>query len=202
MDFNRIDGAGSSRSPGDYAWDQADDDFLRQVMDEARANEARPDEAGPSSAAPEETAYDVSWAVPQRFSHGSQPAPQRMIHTLSHHGLLPDADQPTMTYEIRGHRYTGTQDPTCGTRLIHNPPEDQRIGAGPSGTPDFGAFFRETRRHSVPLPEQWAPPVLIEKLRETGYMPTLGHPTTIALDGKLHKAELTEGGFVRLTRQG
>ncbi|WP_338833812.1 hypothetical protein [Bradyrhizobium septentrionale] len=196
MDFNRIGGAGPSRPPEEYAWNQEDEDYLRQFLDEARTNEA-----GPSSAAPEET-YDVSWAVPERFSHGSQPAPQRMIERLSHHGLLPDADQPTMSYEIRGHRYTATLDPTSGTRLIHNPPEDQRMGEGPQGVPDFGAFFRETCRRNVPLPEQWAPLALIEKLREAGYMPTPNHPTTIALDGKLHKAELIEGGFVRLTRQG
>ncbi|WP_342710158.1 hypothetical protein AAFG13_38310 [Bradyrhizobium sp. B124] len=196
MDFNRTDGAGSSRSPGEYAWNQADDDFLRQVMDEARANEA-----GPSSAPPEET-YDVSWAAPQSFSHGSQAVPQRMIERLSHHGLLPDADQPTMTYEIRGHRYTATQDPTGGPRLIHNPAVDQRIGEGPQGVPDFGAFFRETRVHGVAPREQWASLALIEQLRETGHMPVPDHPTTIALDGKLYKAELAEGGFVRLTRQG
>ncbi|WP_342723629.1 hypothetical protein AAFG07_31490 [Bradyrhizobium sp. B097] len=199
MDFNRINGAGSSRSPGEDNWNQADDDLLRQVMDETRANQA-----GPSSAAPEET-YDVSWAVPQRFSHGSGPAPQQMTERLFHHGLLPDADQPTMNYEIRGHRYTATQDPISGTRLIHNPSDDQRIGEGPHGVPDFGAFFREAQRQGrrgVPQPEQWAPTALIEKLRETGYMPVPYHPTTIALDGKLYKAELTGGGFVRLTRQG
>ncbi|MGY2986378.1 hypothetical protein ACVI1L_005112 [Bradyrhizobium sp. USDA 4516] len=56
-----------------------------------------------------------------------------MVERLNHLGLLPDADQPSMTYEIKGHRYTAATDPSSGVRLIHNPPEDQNIGAGPAG---------------------------------------------------------------------
>lgn len=100
----------------------------------------------------------------------------------------------------------GPQAPTSGlkkimTYLVDNPPEAQMLRVGSTGAPDFGAFFVETRRHRTPLPEQWAPLALIEKLREQGLMPTADHPTTISLDGKLYNAELKEGGFVRLTRQ-
>ncbi|WGR98187.1 hypothetical protein MTX26_28600 [Bradyrhizobium sp. ISRA443] len=193
MDFNPIDGGGSPGSPHSYTWTQQDRDLFDQIMNEA----------GPSSsAAPEETVYDVSFSVPEKFTQGSQAAPGRMVERLGHLGLLPDSDQPTMTYEIRGHRYTAALSPSDGVRLIHNPPEDQRIGTGPAGLPDFGAFILEARRRGFPLPEQWAPPALIEKLRETGFMPTANNPTTIAIDGRTYKAELTEGGFVRLRRSG
>ncbi|MDE5457224.1 hypothetical protein GWE18_31265 [Bradyrhizobium sp. CSA112] len=192
MDFNRIDGAGSPGSPSAYEWTQEDHDLFSRVMNEA----------GPSSSAePDKTVYDVSWAVPEMFSHGSQVAPLRMIEKLTHHGLLPDSEQPTMSYEIRGHLYTAALDPSQSVRLIHNPPEAQMPRLGSTGAPDFGAFFIETRRGRVPRPEQWAPLALIEKLREHGLMPTADHPTTISLGSKLYNAELKEGGFVRLTRR-
>ncbi|MGY4568244.1 hypothetical protein ACVWY5_001314 [Bradyrhizobium sp. USDA 3256] len=148
MDFNPIDGGGSPGSPGAYNWTHEDHDLFSRIINEP----------GPSSsAAPEETAYDVSFGVPEKFPHGSQSAPDRMVERLSHLGLLPDADQPTMTYEIQGHRYTAALDPSNGVRLIHNPPEDPNVGAGPAGLPDFGAFILETRRRGFPLPEQSAP---------------------------------------------
>ncbi|MGY3533323.1 hypothetical protein ACVILK_003092 [Bradyrhizobium embrapense] len=193
MDFNEISRGGSPESPGEYAWTQEDHDLFSRIINEP----------GPSSSAvPEETAYDVSFAVPHKFSHGTQSAPGQMVERLNHLGLLPDADQPSMTYEIKGHRYTAALDPSSGVRLIHNPPEDQNIGAGPAGLPDFGAFIFETSRRDFPLPEQWATPALIEKLQETGFMPSPNHTTTIALNGRTYNAELMQGGFVRLRRAG
>ncbi|MGY4362706.1 hypothetical protein ACVWZR_001883 [Bradyrhizobium sp. i1.3.1] len=192
MDFNRIDGAGSPGSPSAYEWTQEDHDLFSRVINEA----------GPSSSAePDTTVYDVSWAVPERFAHGSQVAPLRMIERLTHHGLLPDWEQPTMSYDIRGHLYTAAWDPSQGVHLIHNPPEAQMPRLGSTGAPDFGAFFVETPHDGVPPPpEQWAPLALIEKLREHGLMPTADHPTIISLHNKLYNAELEQGGFVRLTR--
>jgi hypothetical protein len=107
-----------------------------------------------------------------------------------------------MTYEIKGHRHTAAMDPFSGVRFIHNPPEDQNIGAGPAGLPDFGAFIFETSRRGFPFPEQWPPPALIEKLQETGFMPSPNNITTIALNGRAYNAELMERGFVRLRRVG
>ncbi|MGY3622263.1 hypothetical protein ACVJGD_008459 [Bradyrhizobium sp. USDA 10063] len=151
MDFNPIDGAGSPRSPGSNAWTQEDHDLFSRVMNEA----------GPSSsAAPGETVYDVSWAVPQEFSHGSQPAPDRMVERLSHLGLVPDPEQPTMSYDIHGHRYTAALDPSNRVRLIHNPPDDQMIGAGPAGVPDFDKhqIWRELEPGLLPAgPSQAGP---------------------------------------------
>ncbi|WP_246740495.1 hypothetical protein [Bradyrhizobium sp. LCT2] len=90
MDPNPIDNARSPESPTAHVWTQEDHDLFSQIMNEA----------GPSSPAAPEEAIDVSFAVPQRFSHGSQSAPDEMVERLFHRGLLPDSDQPTMTYEI------------------------------------------------------------------------------------------------------
>jgi hypothetical protein len=190
MDPNPIDNARSPESPTAHVWTQEDHDLFSQIMNEA----------GPSSSAAPEEAVDVSFAAPQRFSHGSQIAPDFMVERLFHQGLLPDSDQPTMTYEIRGHRYTAGLDGSRRVLLVHNPAEDQVVGVGRAGVPEFGAFFTELRRFGTPLPQQWATPALMDKLREEGFMPTANNPTTIQLNGRTYKAELAEGGFVKLTR--
>ncbi|MDA9400937.1 MULTISPECIES: hypothetical protein [Bradyrhizobium] len=190
MDPNSIDNARSPESPTAYVWTQEDRDLFSQIMNEA----------GPSSSAAREEAVDVSFAAPQTFSHGSQIAPDPMVDRLFHRGLLPDSDQPTMTYEIRGHRYTAGLDDSNRVLLVHNPADDQVVGAGRAGVPDFGAFFRENRRYGTPLPEQWATTALMDKLREEGFMPAADNPTTILLNERAYKAELVEGGFVKLTR--
>ncbi|PJG53729.1 hypothetical protein CVM73_18465 [Bradyrhizobium forestalis] len=190
MDPNRIDNARSPESPTAHVWTQEDHDLFSQIMNEA----------GPSSSAAPEEAVDVSFAAPPRFSHGSQIAPDFMVERLFHQGLLPDSDQPTMTYEIRGHRYTAGLDGSNRVLLFHNPAEDQVVAAGRAGLPEFGAFWTEHRRFGTPLPQQWATPALMDKLREEGFMPTESNPTTIQLNGRAYKAELAEGGFVKLTR--
>ncbi|MGY3488207.1 hypothetical protein ACVW1C_006090 [Bradyrhizobium sp. USDA 4011] len=68
MDFIEINGGGSPGSPGEYAWTQEDHDLFSRIINEP----------GPSSAVPEETAYDVSFAVPHKFSHGTQSPPRQM----------------------------------------------------------------------------------------------------------------------------
>ncbi|WP_229158175.1 hypothetical protein [Bradyrhizobium brasilense] len=103
MDFNEINRGGSPGSPAEYAWTQEDHDPFSRIINEP----------GPSSSAvPEETAYDVSFAVPHKFSQGTQSAPAQMVERLNHLGLLPDADQPSMTDEIKGHRHTAALDPS------------------------------------------------------------------------------------------
>ncbi|WP_439396998.1 hypothetical protein ACRQ5Q_08240 [Bradyrhizobium sp. PMVTL-01] len=190
MDPNSINNARSPESPTAHVWTQEDHDLFSQIMNEA----------GPSSSAAREEAVDVSFAAPQRFSHGSQIAPDSMVDRLFHRGLLPDSDQPTMTYEIRGHRYTAGLDESNRVLLVHNPADDQVVRAGQAGVPDFGAFFMENRRYGTPLPQQWASTALMDKLREEGFMPTANHPTRILLDGRAYEAELADGGFVKLTR--
>ena len=74
------------------------------------------------------------------------------------------------------------------------------VGVGRAGVPDFGAFFAEKWRYGMPLAQQWATPALMDKLREEGFMPTADNPVTILLNTRAYKAELIEGGFVRLTR--
>ncbi|MCP1854581.1 MULTISPECIES: hypothetical protein [unclassified Bradyrhizobium] len=75
----------------------------------------------PSPAARE--IYAASWAVPEGFSHGTQPAPDTMLSKLGRWGLLPDAAQPAKQYDIRGERYTALLGPggPNDVRLIHHP---------------------------------------------------------------------------------
>ncbi|WP_407185386.1 hypothetical protein [Bradyrhizobium centrosematis] len=196
MDPNQIDNAGSPETPPAHVWTQEDRDLFNQIMNESVPSSP----VAPVAPVSPEEAVDVSFAAPQRFSHGSQFAPNFMVERLFHQGLLPDSDQPTMTYEIRGHRYTAGLDGSNRVLLVHNPAEDQVVGVGRAGIPDFGAFFSEHQRYGTPLPEQWATPALMDKLREEGFMPTANNSPTILLDGRAYKAELAEAGFVKLTR--
>jgi len=87
------------------------------------------EQAAPTSTRAETTSpavrevYAASFAVPEGFSHGTQPAPITMISKLGRWGLLPDAAQPTKQYDIRGERYTALLGPggPNDVRLIHHP---------------------------------------------------------------------------------
>ncbi|WGR98090.1 hypothetical protein MTX26_27975 [Bradyrhizobium sp. ISRA443] len=87
------------------------------------------EQAAPASSRAERTSpavreiYAASWAVPEGFSHGTQPAPPTMISKLGRWGLLPDAAQPEKQYDIRGERYTALLGPggPNDVRLIHYP---------------------------------------------------------------------------------
>ncbi|MCP1854327.1 hypothetical protein J2R80_008150 [Bradyrhizobium sp. USDA 4541] len=114
-----------------------------------------------------------------------------MVERLNHLGLLPDADQPSMTYEIKGHRYTAATDPPAACVLFITLRRTKILGRA-GGAPDFGAFIFETPRRGFPLPEQWARPALLEKLRETGFMPSPNDTTAIALNGRAYNSELLE----------
>ncbi|MBP0111604.1 hypothetical protein [Bradyrhizobium vignae] len=78
--------------------------------------------AGTTSPAVREV-YAASFAVPEGFSHGTQPAPITMISKLGRWGMLPDAAQPMKEYDIRGERYTALLGPggPNDVRLIHHP---------------------------------------------------------------------------------
>ncbi|WP_420969614.1 hypothetical protein [Bradyrhizobium sp. B120] len=101
-----------------------------------RANRASPallgrsmEQAAPASARVETTSpavreiYAASFAVPEDFSHGTQPASDTMLSRLGRWGLLPDAAQPVMQYDIRGERYSALLGPggPNDVRLIHHP---------------------------------------------------------------------------------
>ena len=101
-----------------------------------RANRASPallgrsmEQAAPASARSEKTSpavreiYAASFAVPEDFSHGTQPASDTMLSNLGRWGLLPDAAQPVKQYDIRGERYTALRGPggPNDVRLIHHP---------------------------------------------------------------------------------
>ncbi|SDG86958.1 hypothetical protein SAMN05216338_1003265 [Bradyrhizobium sp. Rc2d] len=98
-----------------------------------RASQARlgrsTEKAAPASSRAETTSpavreiYAASWAVPEGFSHGTQPAPPTMVSKLGRWGLLPDTAQPEKQYDIRGERYTALLGPggPNDVRLIHHP---------------------------------------------------------------------------------
>nr|WP_244630132.1 hypothetical protein [Microvirga tunisiensis] len=161
-------------------------------------------EAGPPlSAMAGETSepIDVSDFVPKGFSHGTQVASADMRDQLWHLGLAPDLDQPKMSYIIRGERYTAELGLSNDVHLIHRPRGVQMNEAASSSVepwaeaPEFGQFFIANPATS----EQWAPMALMERLRETGFMPAPDRPTTIRLANQPYQAELGDGGFVRLT---
>ncbi|OPY96004.1 hypothetical protein A5906_05320 [Bradyrhizobium sacchari] len=67
--------------------------------------------------------FDVSFAVPENFSHRTQLAPDRMLSTLGKWDFLPVEEHPIMNYEIGGERYTailGPEGPN-DVQLIHHP---------------------------------------------------------------------------------
>ncbi|UWU68024.1 hypothetical protein [Bradyrhizobium sp. NC92] len=86
------------------------------------------EQAAPGSARTETSpaareVYAASFAVPEGFSHGTQPAPISMISKLGRWGLLPDAAQPMKQYDIHGERYTALLGPggPNDIRLIYHP---------------------------------------------------------------------------------
>ncbi|MBH5371019.1 hypothetical protein [Bradyrhizobium glycinis] len=67
--------------------------------------------------------FDVSFAVPENFSHHTQLAPDMMLSTLGDWDFLPVAKHPIMNYEIGGERYTAILGPEGpkDVQLIHHP---------------------------------------------------------------------------------
>ncbi|MDI3565544.1 hypothetical protein [Bradyrhizobium sp. Arg816] len=67
--------------------------------------------------------FDVSFAVPKDFSHGTQLAPEMLLSTLGKWDFLPNGERPVMNYEIGGDRYTAVLGPrgSNDVQLIHHP---------------------------------------------------------------------------------
>ncbi|PJG53735.1 hypothetical protein CVM73_18525 [Bradyrhizobium forestalis] len=93
--------------------------LLAQTMEQAAPASVRAETTPPAA----REIYAASFAVPEGFSHGTQPAPITMISRLGRWGLLPDAAQPMKQYDIRGERYTALLGPggPNDVRLIHHP---------------------------------------------------------------------------------
>ncbi|NEU96867.1 hypothetical protein [Bradyrhizobium uaiense] len=101
---------------------------LGRSMEQAAPSSAR---AATTSPAAREI-YAASFAVPEDFSHGTQPASATMLSKLGRWGLLPDAAQPVKQYDIRGERYFAIMGPggPNDVRVIHEP------RMAPTDTPD------------------------------------------------------------------
>ncbi|MDA9521857.1 hypothetical protein XI06_16415 [Bradyrhizobium sp. CCBAU 11434] len=93
--------------------------LFAQTMEQAAPASTRAETTPPAA----REIYAASFAVPEGFSHGTQPAPISMISKLGRWGLLPDAEEPMKQYDIRGERYTALLGPggSNDVRLIHHP---------------------------------------------------------------------------------
>ncbi|WP_439360291.1 hypothetical protein [Bradyrhizobium sp. DASA03007] len=92
---------------------------LGRSMEQAAPASSRAERTSP---APREI-YAASFAVPENFSHGDQPAPDTMLSKLRRWGHVPNEAQPAINYDIRGERYTALLGPggPNDVRLIHHP---------------------------------------------------------------------------------
>ncbi|MCA1436419.1 hypothetical protein I6F33_26085 [Bradyrhizobium sp. BRP20] len=95
--------------------------LLGRSMEQAAPASSRADRTSPAA----REIYAASFAVPENFSHGTQPASDTMRSKLGRWGLLPDAAQPEKQYDIRGELYTALLGPggPNDVRLIHHPRE-------------------------------------------------------------------------------
>ncbi|WP_407185377.1 hypothetical protein [Bradyrhizobium centrosematis] len=109
----------NASQPGADPAGQPSPALLAQTMEQAAPLSARTETTVPAA----RDVYAASFAVPEGFSHGTQPAPITMIERLGQWGLLPDAAQPMKQYDILGELYTGLLGPggPNDVRLIHHP---------------------------------------------------------------------------------
>ncbi|KYK44213.1 hypothetical protein A1D31_37340 [Bradyrhizobium liaoningense] len=112
--------------------------------------------------------FDASFAVPENFLHGTQPAPDMMRSKLSRWGLLPDAAQRVKTYDIHGERYTAVLGPRGrnDVQLIH------------LRSPALGDTFDVS--FAVPTDfshrTQLAPDVMLLRLGKWDFLPNAEYP--------------------------
>ncbi|MBH5396452.1 hypothetical protein HZZ13_01310 [Bradyrhizobium sp. CNPSo 4010] len=93
--------------------------LLGRSMEQAAPASSRAERTSPAA----REVYAASFAVPENFSHGTQPASHTMLSKLGRWGLLPDAAQPVKQYDIRGELYTALLGPggPNDVWLIHHP---------------------------------------------------------------------------------
>jgi len=103
--------------------------LLGRSMEQAAPASSRAERASP---APREI-YAASFAVPENFSHGDQPAPDTMLSKLRRWGHVPNEAQPAINYDIRGERYTALLAPggPNDVQLIHQPRNVDAEGQSP-----------------------------------------------------------------------
>ncbi|WP_271575561.1 Ulp1 family isopeptidase [Bradyrhizobium sp. CCBAU 11361] len=131
--------------------------------------------------------FDASLAVPEDFSHGTQPAPDMMRSKLGRWGLLPDAAQRVKTYDIRGECYAAVLGPggLNDVQLIH------------LRSPAIGDIFDVS--FAVPKDfshcTQPAPDMMLSKLGEWDFLPNAEYPMmNYGIGGERYTAVLGPGG--------
>ncbi|NOJ43828.1 hypothetical protein [Bradyrhizobium australiense] len=151
------------------------------------------DRRGAATASLEQTfpatseSFDASLAVPEDFSHGTQPAPDMMRSKLGRWGLLPDAAQRVKTYDIRGERYTAVLGPggPNDVQLIHL--------RSPAVGDTFDISFAVPKDFSHRT--QLAPDMMLSTLGKWDFLPVAEHPVmNYEIGGERYTAMLGPGG--------
>ncbi|MGY3545878.1 hypothetical protein [Bradyrhizobium sp. USDA 4469] len=131
--------------------------------------------------------FDASFAVPENFFHGTQPAPDMLRSELRRWGLLPDAAQRVKTYDIHGERYTAVLGPRGrdDVQLIH-------LQSPPVGdTFDVSFAVRKDFSHCTQL----APDVMLSTLGKWDFLPNAEYPLmNYEIDGERYTAVLGPRG--------
>ncbi|MGY3443170.1 hypothetical protein [Bradyrhizobium sp. USDA 4473] len=146
----------SSRPPNPAA-----EEYLARMVDQGGAALA-------TTSSPGSESFDASWAVPDDFSHGNQPAPDMMRSKLGHWGLLPDAAERVKTYDIAGERYTAVLGPggRNDVQLIHL--------RSPATGDTFDVSFAVPKGFSHGT--QLAPDMMLSTLGKWDFLPNAEHP--------------------------
>jgi len=147
---------------------------------------AAPATHDPTSPAADES-FDASFAVPENFSHGTQPAPELTCSRLSRWGLLPDAAQPVKNYDIHGERYTAVLGPRrhndCHLIHLRSPAIGDTFDLSFAAPKDF---FHRT---------QLAPDVMLSTLCKWDFLPTAEYPLmNYEIGGERYTAVLGPNG--------
>ncbi|MEY9472987.1 hypothetical protein ABH992_005386 [Bradyrhizobium yuanmingense] len=125
--------------------------------------------------------FDVSFAVPENFSHRTQLAPDMMLSTLGDWDFLPVAKHPIMNYEIGGERYTAILGPEGpkDVQLIHHPRPASPGEATPSAPRTSSDIYGGLPAgFDSPAPFEWRedpPSALAQSLSLPSAAPASGH---------------------------
>ncbi|WFU31549.1 hypothetical protein QA635_34330 [Bradyrhizobium brasilense] len=159
------------------------EDYFRRMMDQGAAAQSTLER----TSFPASDSFDASLAVPEDFSHATQPAPDMMRSKLRRWGLLPDAAQWVKTYDIRGERYTGVLGPRGpnDVQLIHL--------RSPAVGDTFDVSFAVPKDFSHRT--QLAPDMMLSTLGKWDFLPVAEHPVmNYEIGGERYTAMLGPGG--------
>jgi len=154
----------ASWQPSSRPQNSASEDYSGRMMSQGAAAQTTLEQTSPAAS----DSFDASLAVPEDFSHGTQPAPDMMRSQLDRWGLLPDATQRVKTYDIRGERYMAVLGPggPNDVQLIHL--------RSPAVSDTFDVSFAVPKDFSPRT--QLAPDMMLSMLGTWDFLPVAEHP--------------------------